>query len=424
MGIEQLSKQEKKDLKEMVKLYQEQWGELTNEKVEPDVVTKDNVEEYLTKYNELEYCLDRSLTEDQRLLAKDKLCDVLKPFMIEIGLEQEYIENMQQFDISHVISERLKVYNAINEAEQNAIPVLDSINNPPNMTELKNKVQEYISTSGFDGTIDNPQNVDTGDGDFNEVVKQKTNVCWGLAGINTLAQSEVGRSILEGNRYRDEETGIYAIHLKEAENSGLQSGGIYIITPQEIADVSQTVAEGEGDSIAYMLAVDKYFDELRTHKPELADEMKDSGKYTNDISEGNLSSRFFEIITGGSAFRIGQTSTINDEIPNGISFGNGISFEQISEIIESKKGAVVLSVMNNYSSENMGHAISVVGVRDGKLLIQESTNDKEQFLDAYKNFDNENIFTETEPVNGAPTYLLNIDDFNNFTMSRAVLRWE
>lgn len=424
MCLENLSKKEKKSLIKILKQLQKNWGKPSKQKVEPEIVTIDNINNYLNKYKDLEYGFNKTLTKEQIKLAKNKLFEILKPFMQEIGIEKKYIDNIQDYDIDFLINRRLNTYNIINKAEENAKPVLNSINNPVSQVVLKNKVQEYILTKGVNSNINNPQNIDTGDGDFDEVVRQKTNVCWGLGGINALAQSDVGRSILNGNRYIDEESGIYAIHLKEAENSGLPSGGIYIITPQEIIDASQTIAEGEGDSVAYMLAINKYFKELRIHKPELANEMDELGKYTNDISEGNLSSRFFEIITGGTAFMIGEFSDVNNEIPKGISFGNRLSYDQISEIVQSKRGAAVLSLIDINSPDEMGHAISVVGVKDGNLLIQESMNNSELFLNTYKDFENKNIFKEIESINGAPTYILGKEEFKMYTKTYTVLRWE
>lgn len=411
IDVNKLTKKEKKSLKKLLNQLQQKWGNLTNEKIEDNVVTRENLKEYLNKYNQLIFSPPKNLTEAELQAVKKKVNSALERFMKEIGLPEPY-----SGDYAFKIKERLRDLDFINGAEKTAQSVLENIQNPISKDILKAKVEEFLTNNNI-STNNSIASVDTGDGDFNEVVTQKTNVCWGLAGINTLAQSNVGLSLLENNRHRDQQTGVYAIHLKEAENNELPSGGIYIITPEEIANVSQTIAEGEGDSIAYLLAIDKYFEEIKTCKPEIAETLN-----VNDIEEGNISSRFFEIITGGTATMIGEFSNVNDELPKGINIGNGISYQQISEIVQSGRGAAVLSVYGG--GDDMGHAISVVGTKNGELVIQESNNNKEIFLNTYKDYRGRNIFNETTPINNAPAYTISEDKFKAYTTTRSVLRWE
>ncbi len=418
VDLEKINRSDKKALKNLFTQLNEKWGDFTNDKVEGNIVTRENLKKYLDRFDELLMAPPNYLSEEELKQAKDKINLALEAYMRELGMPEPFWG-----DYAFQIKQRLKVLDFIENAEKNSKDVLENIKNPPPKEILEAKVKEYLATNKSIST-DNAKNFDTGDGDFNETVYQKSDVCWGLGGINSLAQSKVGLALLENYRYRDEESGIYAIRLKEAENCGLPSGGIYIITPQDIVNAGETIAEGDGDSVAYLLAIDKYFEELNKCKPELAAEMGNSHKYTNDIVDGNLSSRFFEIITGGTTTIISSTSEVSNEIPKGISLGNGISYRQIHKIVGSGNGAAVLSLMDINSDSEIEHAISVVGVKGDNLLIQESMNNSELFLSTYKDFNNKNIFTETEPINGSPTYILSMKNFNDFITNRSVLRWE
>lgn len=408
--VKKLKKSEQKDLKKLLNQLNKKWGNPTEENSIENVVTRENVKKYIEKYEQLINMPNKHLTEDELELSINKVSTAIEAYMKEIGIQGPY----NNIDYRFLINRRHEILDFTKESEKNSKITLEYIKNPPSKEVLETKVNEFLTTNKLSSIN---TTIDTGDGDFTDVVHQKTNVCWALAGINTLAQSKVGLSLLENNLFRDEKSGVYAIRLKEAENYDLPSDGIYIITPQEIIDASQTIAEGEGDSVAYLLAIDKYFEELKTIKPEIAKTIN-----INNLEDGNTSNRFFEIITGGQTTLIGSSSYVNKELPKGIYIGNGINYYQIGEIVQSGRGAAVLSA--DLGIDDIGHALSVVGVKNGKLVIQESGNNQEDFLSAYKDYNNRNIFELTEPINGAPAYTISKDNFTLYTSSRSVLRWE
>ena len=401
---ENLSKKEIKVLTKLLNSLKVQWGEWSNEKVEEDVVTRDNLEEYCDKLSSMYY---------QEELYKDQI----------IRLENKLIEFVKKYDYPETFAGNVDIGKDI---KYEVVPLIDSMEegrkiseifNVSNKSELQSAVDRFKENNSLD--FSNPDNVDIGDGDFDEVVVQKADVCPFLAGINSLANGN-GKVLLENNMFRDPETGIYAIHLQEAENCGLPSNGVYIITPQEIINARDSIAEGEGDSIAYVLAIDKYFNELRTEKPELAEEFDNTGLHTGDIREGNFNTRFYNIITGLRTTEIGYTS-YNEDVPLGINMSSIIAYENVSQLVSEGRGTATLSILN----QDGAHAISVVGVTNDGLLIQESNNDPELFLSQYGYFSGgAHAFEQTEAINGSPTYILSRDFYEEVVFSTCLVRWE
>lgn len=410
--IESLSKKELKNLKQILTSLKEKWGELTNAKApEEEVITKDNVKEYLSKYSKL-----ISLREAGKINNEP----------IE-RLEKMMFNFLKQYEFPYAGNE----YNSNKDyrwmIEQEVLPILDMLEEGKRVktvfqkeqdkSALQRAVEKYNKSNNI--PISNPENVDIGDGDFDEKVIQKSDVCPFLAGINSLANGK-GKILLEKNMYRDPDSGVYAIHLQEAEDCGLPSNGVYIITPQEIIDAKDTIAEGEGDSVAYLLAIDKYFKELHKEKPDLAEKFDNSGLHTGDIKKGNYNTRFFNIITGVKTTEI-DINSYQEAVPLGINMGSRISYFNLSDIIKEERGAAVLSIISGAGP----HAISVVGVNDKGLLIQESNNNSELFLSQYgTGEDDKQVFKQVESIDGVPTYLLTREFYNKAVHSTSLIRWE
>jgi len=214
---------------------------------------------------------------------------------------------------------------------------------------------------------------------------------------------------------------VFAIHLQEAEDCNLPSKGIYIITPQEIIDAKDTVAEGEGDSVAYLLAINKYFKELKETNPEQAKTFDETGLHTGDIKKGNYNTRFFNILTGAKTTELNAYNMYNYSVPIGINMGENIDFSTVYDIVEKQKGAATFSIQGGSGA----HAISIVGVKDGSLLVQESNNNPKLFLSQYgTGSDNLKVFEQTESYNGFPTYTLSKEIFDKISFSTCLVRWE
>ena len=134
-----------------------------------------------------------------------------------------------------------------------------------------------------------------------------------------------------------------------------------------------------------------------------------------DVDNGNAQFRFFEIITGAQSSR--KNLFDNTRLQIGVSYGkNDITFNDIKDLVTNKKGAAIVVLKN--------HAMSVVGVRDDKLLIQESNQSEnlgEVFFDKHRNH---TLFVKTEPINGMPTYELSAHDFEHYNFGEAVIKWK
>ena len=69
------------------------------------------------------------------------------------------------------------------------------------------------------------------------------------------------------------------------------------------------------------------------------------------------------------------------------------------------------------------HSISVIGARDGKLLIQESNN-SEDFSRDFSDKNREHVlFHRIEDINGAPAYELSQDDYEHYINAISFIKW-
>jgi hypothetical protein len=296
-------------------------------------------------------------------------------------------------------------YKAQKLLDKQAEILSDRINNPYDNNVLKRAVANYIESNNIKPLSNDYGDIDIGNGKFDKVSTQRNENCWIHSGINSLLSTEKGKNLVNNNIYRDESTGVIAIHIQEAEDLGLH-GGIYYITSDEIAQSQDTVASGEGDISAYIIAVEKYFNEVK-QDPELF--KKNSDKLFLDMDEGNAGFRFYELITGAKSTVFGSRSQVKEYNQHGIGcyiVDDIEKEEKLYKMVEEGNCAMVISLAG------YNHAISVIGVEDGYFLIQESNNDSKFFDNVKKSVDGKDfdLFVPAEPVNDRPTFKLSKND--------------
>ena len=379
------------------------------------VINVDNAEEYVRIFNELGYKYDRDELDE----AGEKEFDAIKKALYNFCIESEYdteellSNDYKTLDYGFIVKQILKRNQVEAEMIEKGEVVLERIKKPYNKNLLKEAVQSRVTNENIQPL--NKQNYisDLGNGEFDKVATQETELCWAHAGINSLFQTKDGKSLLNSNTYYDKTTGVFAIHLQEAEDNGLH-GGIYVITPEEIEAEGKNLSSGEGDVTAWMIAINRYFKEMQEN-PELMENGNKNNQIFMDVDNGNAQFRFFEIITGAQSSR--KNLWDNTRLQIGVSYGkNDITFNDIKDLVTNKKGAAIVALSN--------HAMSVVGVRDDKLLIQESNQSEnlgEDFFDKYRNH---TLFVKTEPINGMPTYELSAYDFEHYNFGEAVIKWK
>lgn len=348
-------------------------------------------------------------------LTCKKIQDALYKFAIDNGYELDN-DNPDEYNYTFIMRELKSIIQLKEEREEIAQKTLANINKPYNNAKLKNRLNDYVKQNDIKPLSETNSEIDLGNGKFDKIATQKNNICWALASINSLLTSEQGTKLLESNRCYDKKTGVYAIHLQEAEDKGFHDG-IYIITPEDILSEGSNLAEGEGDVTAYLIAIQRYFTEVNQN-PEIANKMEAEKHTVRNLDNGNYGFRFFEILTGG-VFSKYDYRDMDKPLQKGIGSGSTGScgnFQQVADIISSKKGAVTIAIG--------GHSISVVGVRDGKLLVQESNNNADfskEYFDAERNHV---IFNQIEDINGAPAYELSQDDFEHYIQAVSFIKWE
>lgn len=382
-----------------------------------NAITKENAKQYLDYYK---YIVDGyetpaalGMTKEEISEASNKLKQSLADY---IGQNNKELsdkltpDNIQEFDVLFIMGEIAKKHQKVDELIiPNGNIVKEQINNPYDNKNLAFAVENYIKDNNVQELSDIPENVDIGNGAFDKTSTQKTNNCWAHAGLNALLTTPEGRQLIESNYYRDEKTGVIAVHLKEAEDFGLHDG-IFIVTPEEIASARETVSEGEGDITAYMVAIKKYFEEAKS-TPEIQ-----GNRIFKDYDEGNTSFRFFEIMTGAQYYK--YDSLDNIDIQDGIGTSSSFDNNQLYDLVENQKGAVTISL------RGVNHAISIVGVKDGKYLVQESNND-EHFFDGHIGENKERLFLPAESVNGRPTFSIDKETLYNYNLGAiSFIKWK
>lgn len=406
----ELSDNDKNTLQKLYAKLKDKFSNFVSDKETMPIITAENAKNYTDLWRHLDCKANKDEIEE---LTYKKLAQTLYQFAIENGYPLD--SPAEECDFGFITKEVLDIIQTKEDRKILADKTLKNINKPYNNSKLIKEVKNYIKENKISSLTEQNDGVDLGNGKFDKSATQKTEVCWALASINSLLTSEKGKELLESNRYYDKNTGIFAIHLQEAEDCGLHDG-IYIITPDDIRAEGNNLAEGEGDATAYLIAIKRYFAEVKQN-PEIAEKLDTKNHPVRDLDTGNTGFRFFEIITGGK-FSKYNYKDIDRPIQNGIGTGDPNAtggFEEIYNLINNKSGAATMVIG--------AHSISVVGAKDGKLIIQESNNNEifaEEYSDKQRNH---TLFNRIEDINGAPAYELSQDDYEHYIRAVSFLKW-
>lgn len=407
----ELSDSDKNVLQKLYASLKDKFANIAADSFNLPQITVDNASEYVEL---IQMLYSKNNLSDSEQLTLKKIQTELYKFVVDNGYDLTDMEP-EECDYNFIIKQVLEMIETKKKREVSAEKTLQSVNNPYDSSKLKSKAEAYIKENNIQPLTSSPEGVDLGNGKFDKSATQETNVCWALASINTLLTSEKGRQLLESNCYYDKSTGVFAIHLQEAEDNGLHDG-IYIITPEEIMAEDGNLAVGEGDAMAYLIAIKKYFTEVNQN-PELAEQMELEKHAVRSLDDGNYGFRFFEILTGGKYSKYNYQD-VNKPIQNGIGVGEPAAvggFDEICKLMENKTGAITMVIGE--------HSISVVGVRDGKLIVQESNN-SDDFAEEYTDFQrNHVLFNRIEDINGAPAYELSKEDYYGYIRSVSFIKW-
>lgn len=408
----QLKKSQQKSL---LKMYNEAKDFITNKFLQSNSsfqITDDNLNDYQKIYQELMYKNDSENTSESELKLYDNIKKSLYNYCQNNNYDLEGL-NYADLDYNFILKQLSKRNKKEVEMREKGFVVVDRIRNPYNNELLKEAVNKRIAEENIPHLDSNKYSVDIGNGEYDKSATQKTELCWAHAGINSLLLSEEGRSLLESNSYYDKKTGVFAIHIQEAEDNGLH-GGIYTITPEELESEGIDLSSGEGDVTAWMIAIKRYFDEIQ-QSPELMKNANTKGQVIMNVEKGNAQFRFFELITGAEPSR--QNLWDHTRLQVGVSYGkNDIKFNDIADLISNNKGAAIICIG--------GHSMSVVGIDNHKLLIQES-NLVENLDEIF--FDKENnhiLFEKTDSINNMPTYALSAHDFEHYNFGEGIIKWK
>lgn len=375
-------------------------------------ITEDNLEEYEKIYNDLYIKEQGNCINESELKEYDYIQRGLYEYFKNLGFDFEN-SNYKQYDYSFIKTSVKGKQKKEAEMRKKGQVVLDRINNPYDNNLLKLAVEKRIVDEKIPKLVPNKYTVDIGNGEYDKTATQKTELCWAHAGINALARTEEGKNLLELNKYYDPKTGVFAVHLQEAEDNGLH-GGVYVITPEEIESEGVNLSDGEGDVTVWMIAIKRYFEEMQQN-PELMQKAREKGQLIRNVETGNSQYRFFQIITGAQASK--KDLYYNTSLQVGVSYGkNDISYDEIQDLVSNKKGAAVICIS--------GHTMSVIGAGDGKLVIQESNNSEELEHQIFDHERNHAIFVRTEDVNGRPAYELTAHDFEHYNFGEGVIKWK
>lgn len=408
----QLKKSEQKSL---VKIYKEAKEYITKNFLQNNnsiQISEDNIDNYKEIYEDLNYKNYMETITETELKLYDKIKNGLYIYCQNNNYDLEGAD-YDNLDYNFILKQISKRNQKEAEMREKGQLVVDRISNPYDNNLLKDAINKRITEENIQTLDTSKYSVDLGNGKYDKSAKQETELCWAHAGINGLLLSEEGQKLLNSNKYYDEKTGVFAIHIQEAEDNGLH-GGIYTITPEELEAEGANLSSGEGDITAWMIAIKRYFDEMQQN-PELIKKAQKKGQVISDVEKGNAQFRFFELITGAEPSR--QNAWDEARLQVGVSYGkNDIKFNDIADIVSNKKGAAIICIG--------GHAISVVGINGDKLLVQES-NLSENLGEIF--FDDENnhtLFERTDSINNMPTYALSKHDFEHYNFGEGVIKWK
>jgi len=318
---------------------------------------------------------------------------------IEMNIPAEDIKRFQQNikksktpeDYNKVLRELFKFIKYEGREEYAIQKELEKIKNNTLNYDTRNELQKYAEEYWYENNGNVGKRIigsfgigyNHADGDMfkqrekeNFATTQETGNCWAMAGVNSMKTQENSKTYMNSQIYKDSMHGLYVVQLAEAKNYGFgkDGKGVYIITDTELYNTAN-ISDGDLDIAAYNLAIKKYLIESGERKPE------------EDSLIGNTAQRLYEISQGMKA------EEINDKIPVGVGFYNAYfenmdnSYEKKSDDEISKLYDKLLEHFNNGGQITLGvetnidkhllHAISVVGIKDGKFIVQESNNNEE-----------------------------------------------
>lgn len=294
-GIEQTySELDKSEQNKLIQIYNKAKKYINNtflQKGNEIKLTKDNISEYQEIYYNLRYKdYKNELTKDEQ-----KIFDTLQKSLYNYCINEQYdLSNTEPDGVDYyfVLSEIAKRDRIEAEMVEKGKVVLDRLENPYDNNLLKTAVEKRIADENIQALNPDNYSVDLGNGEYDKPATQETELCWAHSGINVLDLTEEGKILLNSNKYYDKRTGVFAIHLQEAEDNGLH-GGIYVITPDELEMEGKSLSSGEGDVTAWMVAIKRYFDEMQQN-PELMEKADKKGQLIMDVNEGNFQFRFLK----------------------------------------------------------------------------------------------------------------------------------
>ena len=221
-----LSRIKQNKLKKLFNSVKDEFNKIINNPEILPEITDENVEKYINEEHKL-YYLEYPTEEQEKML--EKIQKALFKYLIDNGAVIDKNITPDNCNFGFILKSIKKEKQMAEEFKANGEKTLKLINNPYDNNKLKISAEKYIAENSI-SRIETAQ-TDLGNGEFDKVAIQKTNTCWALAGINSLLQTEKGKELLETNSYYDKKTGVFAIHLQEAEENGLHDG-IYIVTPE------------------------------------------------------------------------------------------------------------------------------------------------------------------------------------------------
>lgn len=375
-------------------------------------ITNENADSFIKVFEYLcqKKLASSSLTDEEFTKANNLLTNSYLEYLKQFD-DEDYpwkAEDIKNCDLKRSVKDVIMLSAKTDHLKQCGNIIQQCIDKPYDNMILQKRVNQYIKDNNIPKLNNVPNGIDVGNGKFDKISTQHSENCWAHAGINSLLTTKEGRKLIESNYYRDEETGVIAIHIQEADNIGLHDG-IFYVTPQEIIDAQDTVASGEGEITAYIIAFQKYFNEVMSDS-DLKNKLGEN-RIFSEPEYGNVGFRVYELMTGGqyTEFKPEDCIKNEDKISKGIGISTSFDAKTLYKMLENKEGAVTISL------RGMEHNISIIGVKDGKFLIQESNNDEHVF-DGILNIKKERVFSIEEFVDGRPTFGITIEDLDQYDL--------
>ena len=398
-----------------------------------DKEKKDNI----TAEQEADYAQREKMELEEAIYNSDNSLGVVTENSGQSKPEGELWGNKARKDIETKVREKYpnasekEIEQRTNAALQKSMSKIDEkrkaeaqycFENPPSKAEMQKIIDaRYQQETAAGNTTKSNDRTDMPNDDMNDKVAQQiSGNCWAHGAINSLSATKEGEKMLLDHMHRDEQKGVTAVHLQEAENNGMGTGGtgIYTFTDKEIAEGARRFSTGDGNVTAYMLATEQY---MKEHG-----EGKKGKRYASD---SNLDSRMYQMITGAPVRYPQNTQYVNiglNQILNNAQDSNMTDYNVLCDVIRSGHASASMTVATH--DKKSGHVFSVVGVSEsGKLLVQESNqlgtlSSMYTYID--KNGNRVAPFVKTKSINGSPTYELSKENYYKFIRNAAIYRWK